>query len=237
MVEKRFAELFDGLRDAGIARRSARRAASEIEDHFNQLTRDAVSRGASESDAHLEAHAALGTNQTLIERYAARPELRAWSSRWPALWFTLAPIGCYLALSVLCMTVLVLAMNRMSGYLHGIHVAARVSHLIDLGLRILLLGLFPASVAVAFGLWALRRRIALRWPVAGILVLSVLASLINVEFAVTGGAPAGSVGAGIGISAGSLPAQLARAFMVVALALTALWIAAHRSRRHPDAAE
>ena len=125
MVEKRFAELFDALRNAGIARRSARRAASEIEDHFNQLTRDAVSRGASESDARLAAHAALGTNQTLIERYAARPELRAWSSRWPALWFMLMPIGCYLALAVLCMTVLVLAMNRMSAYLHGIHVAAR----------------------------------------------------------------------------------------------------------------
>jgi hypothetical protein len=167
----------------------------------------------------------------LVRRYAARRELLAWPSRWPALWFTIVPLGCYLALSIAVMTALVLLLGQMSDYLHTIKVPPPVSGFIDLAVRVIFLGLFPASVAAAFGVWARRRRIPLRWPVIGVAAISILAALINIEFTVTGGPSPGSAGAGIGVSAHSLPAQTLRALVVGSLALLPLWIAAHRAKR------
>ena len=164
MGERRFIELRNALLEAGLARRNARRAVMELEDHFAQLVALGISRGASEQDARAQAHASLGTDQTLIERYAARPELQAWSSRRPAIWFTLAPLCSYLALSAATMAVLVVLSQQMHDYLRHLHVAPRVSHLIDLTVQILILWTFPLLVAAALSVFAYRRRIALRWP-------------------------------------------------------------------------
>ena len=231
MSEQRFQKLRGALLEAGIAKRNARRAASEIEDHFHQLVGEACARGADEEDARRVAHATLGSDEILIGRYAARRELLAWPSRWPALWFTLMPLGCYLALSVATMAALVLGMGQMSAYLHLIRVPPGVSYLIDLAVCVVFLWLLPTSVAAAFGVWARRRRIPLRWSVIGIAVVSILAALINIEFTVTGGPSPGSAGAGIGVSAHSLPAQTLRALAVGLSALLPLWIAARRAKR------
>jgi hypothetical protein len=231
MSEKRFSELRDGLLKAGISRRNVRRAVLEVEDHFNELAAEASARGLDENHARLQAHEALGANQLLIERYAARPELRAWPNRWPAMWFILVPSGCYLAISAAAMAMLFAAVSQMSAQLHQIHIAPRVTFIIALIARVLFLGFFPASIAAVFGVLAYRRRIPLRWPVAGILLVSLLASLINVEFTLTGGSSAGQIGAGAGVSCNSLIMQSARALMVAALAFTPLWISMRCRRR------
>ena len=54
---------------------------TEIEAHFHQLVDEGLARGESEDDAQIGARDLLGTDQTLIRRYAGLPELRAWSRR------------------------------------------------------------------------------------------------------------------------------------------------------------
>ena len=56
-------------------------------------------------------------------------------------------------------------------------------------------------------------------------------SLINVNVVLTGGAAPGQAGAGIGISADSLPGQTAHAAVTAALILAPLWLALRRLRR------
>ena|ERR1700681_2321579 len=92
MPDHRFENLREALLRAGVAPRHVRRAILEIEGHFLQLVDDGLARGDSEDDAHREARDLLGTDQTLIYRYADLPELRAWSSRWTAVWFTIVPL-------------------------------------------------------------------------------------------------------------------------------------------------
>ena len=161
MPDRRFENLREALLEAGLAPRHVRRAILEIEDHFHRLVDEGLARGESEGDAQIAARDLLGTDQSLIRRYAGLPELRAW----------------------------------------------------------------------AFAVLAYRRRVAPQWPVAGIIILCGLASLINVNVVLTGGAAPGQAGAGIGISADSLPGQTAHAAVTAALILAPLWLALRRLRR------
>jgi hypothetical protein len=236
MPESRFEELGKRLRTAGISKGNAKRAALEMEDHFNQLVAEAAARGDPEREARRRAHEVLGSDEVLIKRYLSRPELLAWPRRWPALWFTFVPLACYLALSVAIMAILVLGLENVKGYLHAIKVAPGVSQFIARAVSVIFLGLLPACVAAAFGIWAKRRRISLRWPLIGILIVSILASLINVDFVITGGPSAGYAGAGIGISMKSLFAQMVRAIAVGVFGTAPLWIAIRRSKGDSDPA-
>jgi hypothetical protein len=231
MAARRFDNLREALLRAGVAPRHVRRALLEIEVHFRQLIDDALARGESGDGARIEARDLLGTDQALIQRYAGTPELRAWSSRWTAAWFTLVPLLIFAALFVATAAVLCLIVDQMSPYLHHVHVSARASYLIDLAVRLVFLWAMPLSIAGAFAVLAYRRRIAPQWPVAGIIILCGLASLINVNFVLTGGATPGQAGAGIGTSVDSLPGQMAHAVVIAMLVLGPLWLALRRFRR------
>ena len=232
MVDQRFNELRAALLRAGVASRNVRRAVLEIEGHFQQLVDEECGRGASDRDARIEAHRRLGTNQMLVQRYAARPELRAWSRRRPGICFVLLPLITYLLISgAILMSVVGLA-HEFEPYLHRVHIAPHVTYRIDLAARIVLLWLFPWFVAAAFAVLAYRRRVALRWPLIGIIVISVLASLTNVDVTLTGGPTPGQVGAGIGISAQSLPEHMTRAAILALSALAPLWLGMRRLRRN-----
>jgi hypothetical protein len=232
MPDRRIENLREALLKAGVAPRHVRRAVLEIDGHFHQLVDDALARGESEDDARTEARDLLGTDQTLIQRYAGAPELQAWSSRWTAVWFTLVPLVIFAALFVVTGALLYLIVDQMSPYLHHVHVSARASYLVDLAVRIVFLWAMPLSVAGAFAILAYRRRVAPRWPVAGIITLCALVSLINVNVVLTGGATPGEAGAGIGTSADSLPGQTAHAVVIAMLVLGPLWFALRRFGRH-----
>jgi hypothetical protein len=231
MDEQRFDELREELLRVGVATRNVRRAVLELENHFQQLLDEECGRGASDHDARVEAHRRLGTNQVLVLRYAARPELHAWSRRWPSVWFVLLPLVTYLGVcAATLMTVLVVA-HQLAPYLHQIHVAPRVTYGIDLAARIVLLWVIPVFVATAFAVLAYRRRVSLRWPLIGIVSISAVASLINVGVTFTGGPTPGEVGAGIGISPESWPGQATRAAILASLTLLPLRLATRRAQR------
>jgi hypothetical protein len=231
MVDQRFSELGEALLRAGVGTRHVRRALLEIENHFQQLIDEERERGASDNDVRIEAHRRLGTNQVLVLRYAARPELRAWSRRWPAIWFVLLPLIAYLTVSASTLMAVLAIARQTAPYLHHIHVAPRVTYGIDLAARIGLLWFFPLFVATAFAILAYRRRVALHWPLIGIVSISAVASLVNVVVTFTGGPTPGAVGAGIGLSPESLPGQVVRAAILASLALVPLWLALRRTLR------
>src|ERR1700721_502393 len=223
MVDQRFGELREGLLRAGVATRKIRRAVVEIEGHFQLLLDDEVARGTPYHLARSEAHRLLGPNQTLLQHYAAQPEFRAWSRRWPAIWFTLVALAAYLALSISSLAILHTVVEHMRDYLRHVHVAPQVTYRIDLVARIVFLWLFPWFVAISFAVLAYRRRVPLHWPIVGIVVVSILASLINVTVIFTGGPTPGEYGAGIGFSTQSMPGQMTRAVIIASLVLCPLW--------------
>lgn len=231
MVDQRFNELREALLRAGVGKRHVRRAVLEIENHFQQLIDEECGRGASDHDARIEAHRRLGTNLVLVQRYTARPELHTWSRRWPSIWFMLLPLITYLIVSAATLMAVLAVGHGTAPYLHQIHVAPQVTYGIDLAARIVLLWLFPLFVAAAFAVLAYRRRVALRWPLIGIVSISALASLINVVVRFTGGPTPGEVGAGIGFSPESLPGQVMRAAILASLTVVPLWLATRRARR------
>jgi hypothetical protein len=214
----------------GVAPRHARRVVLELDSHFHQLVEEGLARGDSAEAARIAARGLLGTDEAMIERYAGMTELRAWSSRWPEVWFTLVPLLSFIALFVVAMVALCLIGDLMSAYLHQVHVSAGVSSRIDWAAQLLFLWVLPLAIAAAFAVLAYRRRVAPHWPVAGIAILCCLAALINVSVVLTGGANPGQIGAGIGISTHSLPGQLAHAVAILMLVVGPLWLAWRRHR-------
>jgi hypothetical protein len=238
MDEQRSAGLREALLRIGLAPSRVRRALREIEMHHRDLFDAAIARGADQEQARREADERLGADELLIARYADLPELRAWSHRWPALWFTLLPLLCYLVLGSVTMWMLVMATDGLSDTLHHVELAQATTRGIDWSAQVLFLGFYPWLVATGFGLLAYRRQVSLKWLVVAICVVSVLASLINVSVVLTGttspaGAP-GEFGAGIGFSPESLPRQLLRAIAVAGLALGAVWLVARRAAHGED---
>jgi hypothetical protein len=229
MVEKRFEELKGALLRTGVARRKVQRAVLEIESHFQRLLDEERHRGAADADARIAAHRRLGTNEMLLLHYAARPELHAWPRRWPAFWFAILPLITYLAVSAVTLAGVLMAADQMSPYLHKIRIAPQTTHGIDLTAHIMLLWIFPAAVIITFAVLSLRRRVALRWPIVGAVLISALASLINVSVRFTGGPTPGELGAGIGVSLESLPGQVTRAAILASLAVVPLWLARRRA--------
>jgi hypothetical protein len=231
MVEQRFIMLRERLLAAGIAAPHAHRAAGELQSHFQQLADAASARGAGPDEARLEAHDLLGSDRDIIHGFVSQPELHCWARRRAGLLFTLVPLLCFIALPLLPALIAWAFSDPLTAYLHRIEVPPAISHRIDLGVRLALLWIAPISISAGFAVLAYRRRVALRWPVAGILALCALVSLINVEFVIRGGVDPGQAGVGIGLSMHSLPGQAARAAAMAALVLVPLWLAARRLAR------
>jgi hypothetical protein len=230
MGEQRFENLREALLRTGVAGRQLRRALVEIEAHFRHLLDEERAHGQSDQEARIAAHKRLGTNETLVLSYAARPELRAWSRRWPAVWFVILPLISYIVISAATLAGILIIADQMTAYLHTVHLAPQITDCIDFAARVVLLWIFPMSVFATVAVFAYRRRVALRWPLSGIVVTSLFASLINVTLRFTGGPELGEIGGGIGISPQTLPAQLMRAALLTSFAVMPLWIAVRRGR-------
>jgi len=230
MPDHPFASLREALLRVGVAPRHVRRAVLELDGHFRQLVQEGLQRGDSEAAARVAARQLLGTDEVLIGRYAGLPELRAWCSRRPVVWFTLVPLISFIVLFVGTLAVLGLSAEMTSGYLHHVQVSALASSRIDWAAQLFFLWGLPLSIAAAFAILAYRQRVALHWPVAGMAIVCCLVSLLNVSVVLTGGEPPGSLGAGIGISLQSLPRQMAHAGSIMALVVVPWWIVWRRHR-------
>lgn len=82
---------FDGLKlellRCGVAPLYVERTVLELEEHCEDLERDALAAGFSPEAAARAALARLGNQASIVAAVLARPELRVWSYRWPrAAW-------------------------------------------------------------------------------------------------------------------------------------------------------
>lgn len=231
MSEHRFRNLRDALVRKGVAVRYAKRAVIEIEGHYRDLWDAALARGESPEEARRSADAAIGTEDTLVERYATRKELRSWSHRFP-VGYGLAPILCFGGLGIALMYAVVTLMHAFWPHPHAAEVSVGLATDINRALVALFLWILPISVGMGFGLLAYRQRMSLRWPVAGIVLLCGVVALVNVGFGVRAGPKPLFIEAGIGFWTKMLPQEVARALGKAIPALIPLaWLEFRASKK------
>jgi hypothetical protein len=225
MNQRRFEELGEALVRRGVATRHARHAVRDLERRFDELVKDAQARGESLDSAHSEADRLLGTDQSLIDRIAARPATQAWSCRWPGLFFTLIPLLWYLA--GVAATVVVAA--YVGGWAHGrgIHPTPERWAAIEALCQRFLYWLLPVLVASVGAYRAYRYRRALRWPMTATVLVCTVAAFMKFSLTVSGSAPneIGSLGAGFGASVDQLPGAVLRALITTLTVLVPLLFA------------
>jgi hypothetical protein len=83
MPDRGFHELERQLLQGGIARAYVERTILELTAHCADLERDALAAGLSRAAAARAARTALGSERAISAAILARPELLAWSRRWP----------------------------------------------------------------------------------------------------------------------------------------------------------
>lgn len=228
MIEQRFRDLEKALRRHGVAAQHARRAVIEMAAHHQQLIEDAIAKGNALPEAHRGADAAFGSDREIIERFDSRRELKCWSHRWPA-GYILAPVLSFLVIGVADMAGLIGLIGQVARHLPRTYLPPAVASDITPLLSAFLLWALPVSVATAFGLLAFRRGLALRWPLAGTLLLCVFSALVNVSCVITAHWR-GVASVGIGIREGELLRYLFHAGAMTALVLIPLALLAFRSR-------
>lgn len=194
----------------GVALRYARRAALEIATHHRDLMDEALARRESAEEALRSADAAIGSSDMLIEHFASRKELRSWSHRFP-LAYGIAPLLCFGLLAVALMAALGAAMHLIWPRPLAVHISAGLVADINLAMVTTFLWILPISLAMGFGLFAYRQRMALRWPMVGILLLCSVAALVNVGFGVGDGPKPLFLQAGIGFGTKKLAHEFAGA--------------------------
>lgn len=218
MNEHRFGLLEIEMLRRGVALRHARRAALELECHHGELARQALARGQTPAQAQQSAHEALGADALLLERYLQQTELQSWAHRW-RLGYILAPLLAFAVMFVAAILVLIAISSSLSPVLHHVRLPVALTHGLDIMVSVSLLWVIPAAVAMAFGVLAGRQHVAPGRFAAGIVVLSMVAAQMNVQFVLGGGSTPGAISAGIGVSAANLPHEFAHVLAVAAMTL------------------
>lgn len=85
MRDRTFDELRQTLRESGIAPRYVKRMVLELQDHLDDLRREAVNRGCDPFEAHHGALRRIGDQQILARKFLERPELKTWDFRHPRI--------------------------------------------------------------------------------------------------------------------------------------------------------
>jgi hypothetical protein len=83
MPESRFESLKLELLKGRVSQVYVERTLLELEEHYADLTSDALAAGMSREDAERSARAALGSDHAIASAVLAVPELREWRVRYP----------------------------------------------------------------------------------------------------------------------------------------------------------
>jgi hypothetical protein len=232
MDRKRFHTLERALCAAGVATRHARRAVAEINAHHAQHVDAARSAGKSAAEAIAEADGLIGDEQMLVERFASRPELRAFSHRRPLLAFSILPLFGLLLAAV----GLFAAVAALPGVVHFEIPGPGVLYSVT---TIKALTLWAGPVAIsAWCTWlAWRHRIALRWPTITAVLVCALGMIVemNATYEGSGPTPIGTLQFGLGFP--PPPDQFVRGIITFMIALVPLTMLARIevARRRPAA--
>ena len=89
-----FKQFKTSLLDAGIAPKHARRAATEIREHYDDIVEAHVASGLSRDVARRFAMQDIGDLGEIAAAMSAYPELRCWALRFPRLAVVVYPLTC-----------------------------------------------------------------------------------------------------------------------------------------------
>lgn len=182
---------FDALREhllrEGVAPRHVRRYLIELSEHLADLTARERAAGHNADDATIRARAALGDDETLGRAMLARPGARSLSARAPWAVFGVLPVLMVIA-GFLLLTLSLGAIAHIHGDSIGHPIAAPLWFRTFAKLLAQTSNGLGALVALLFAWAALRRRMKPAWPLTGIVLATLFASLftLNVYFPAAG---------------------------------------------------
>jgi hypothetical protein len=235
---------FEALRErllrAGIAARHVRRYIAELRDHFDDLVRDEIARGASRSVAESNARARLGSDNALAEVMLARPGMRSVAVRYPWATFGIAPALLVFAAIVAAMLIEVAIIKTAHAFVPHPAAAQREAMLSVVAVwNWLATTAAPLAIAAALCAIGLRQRISARWIFAGIAIACVLGAFQAINLTDDGHHGELSVGSGLlpPYSAKLIVGGLYRAVITLALAAAIYWLGARRQHSGVTAAE
>lgn len=196
MTPLRFKQFERALCASGVATRHSRRAAAEINAHHAQQFEAARAAGKSDADALAEADALIGDEQVLVERYASRPELRAFSHRRPLLAFGVLPVlGVLLLLAGGLFAALVIVPPAIHFEIPGAGVLYTA-----MTIKVVTLWILPVVLSAWCARLAWLHRIALGWPIVTALLVCALGMMVqlNATYDTTTPKPSGTLQFGLG---------------------------------------
>lgn len=178
---------FDALRErllrGGVAPKHVRRTIGELRDHHTDLFAEAFAGGCSIENAEREASMRLGDEDFLAAEVLARPELRSWADRWPWIAYCVMPTF-LLVVATLALVVLL-----------GLSDAAHTDHRtfsdrwgspeavwsVSGAIRLFYSFGLPVLLAGACCLVAGQRRVAVRWPLIGVIIASIVGGAVQFQ--------------------------------------------------------
>jgi uncharacterized membrane protein len=224
MAERRFVKLRSTLLRSGVAVSCARRAVRELEVHYEQLVDDQLSRGEPLERARSEAHRKLGSDQSLVEAFAAQPELRAMCSRLPGVSFTFIPIFYFAAIVIA--TVMAISMLADWVTAHTIRVTDDVVAFVRFFGQGLVLWWLPMMASAFFARQAYRQGVPLGWPIVAIVLICTLGMFMDFTVVLVGPYAQGWVAAGVGLPKGHWLGAAVRALVTATIVIVPLFLAA-----------
>jgi hypothetical protein len=164
------------LLQGGIAKRYAERAVREWQDHLQDLQHFESAQSNDSIPSRRNPMTAIGDIELLIQEMLQRVELKTWTWRHSALWFSLGPLGTMIV-SILLLSLLALAAGSVAeiGPSASVPMPSWFFFTIQLLVGFLVYGLSPAIVA-AYCALARRRHAPLLWPLVGVFLVAVVGS-------------------------------------------------------------
>tara|TARA_R110002096_G_scaffold161007_3_gene327387 strand:- start:34893 stop:35318 length:426 start_codon:yes stop_codon:yes gene_type:complete len=132
-------DLTKKLLQSGISPRHARRAVSEIRDHYDDLVDFAIGDGVELVAAHQLAAQRMGPLDAIVAEMASRRELKTWVYRYPRLAVVFFPLACVAALPAMPLLAGIAHRNTIARWGGSFVVAAFITALMMLTLQLSIL--------------------------------------------------------------------------------------------------
>ena len=177
MREPDFDSLKERLLRGGVAPKHVRRTIAELRDHHTDLFAESFARGCSLEEAGREASIRLGDENALAAAVIARPELRSWAHRWPWVAYCLTPTALFLTAFVGLS-----AFAGVSGVVHlDFYTFAKRWGVLAAGVRLFATFGLPLLFGIVCCVVAGQRRADVRWPVIGVVAMSIIGGALTLD--------------------------------------------------------
>ena len=199
MRESRFDDLHRRLLREGVKPAWVKRTMDELNDHFNDLYKEAMADGLSSEEAEELARSRLGDPKTIVEEILARPELRSRAHRYPKTFFILAPLAIFVSVVTL-LTLLIIGIGSMyrAGVTDGTPVPDWFKALADITIFFIKYVLGQVMTIMLF-IQAYHRRVPWLWPLTGVVIMAITGSGIAADIVWPSGGNPGQYSLGLGI--------------------------------------